>query len=64
MKVLEEERAILAGSLGLVWVRLRDAVGCGIDGLGRVGLTILLVGSELMLNVGGKRGVVRWCHDG
>lgn len=58
MEILEKERAVLAYSLTLVRVRDWCTIASSIDGVFASGLSVLLVGGELVLNVGSEGGVL------
>lgn len=58
MEILEKERAVLAYSLTLVRVRDWCTIACSINGVLAGRLSVLLVGSELVLNVSSEGGVL------
>lgn len=58
MEILEKERAVLAYSLTLVRVRDWCTIASSINGVLAGRLSVLLVGSELVLNVSSEGGVL------
>ena len=43
VEVLEEERTVWTSSLGLVWMRHRDAIAGGIEGILGLGIPVISV---------------------
>ena len=64
MEVLQQERAVLADALRLVWVRRGNAIAGGVDHLVRHGLAVLLIVGELSLRVGAEACGCAWSHGG
>ena len=66
MEILEEKRAVLADSLGLVWVRHRGAIACAIQGVLGRGVPVIVVVTvkvTVLLAVGGVSLILKGCRQ-